>query len=347
MQPCAVCGSVSINAAGYCTQCGTFRGVPPQGGPAGYPPQPPPYSEPPAYGEQPPYGEPPPYGAPGSPAGYQPPVSGGPGYGQPVSGGSGYGQPVSGGSGYGQPVSGGPGYPTSGAPGSGPPGGYPNSAPGYAQPTSGGGYPASYPPPPGTGGGGRGRPFVLPLVALSVTLVILVVAIVIVVLVRNQSTDPSADPSASPDTNSSEEASDVDSCVVGRWRVTSHREDVAIPDVGKVTFTGGEDAEIELNSDGSGSTDYHDGTSFEGEANGRTIRLEISGTIDYEFTARDGTVSYKNVESDATAKIFFDGEQVGSEEPFEGSDDPSKYECSSEELVQKTFLYETRFAKVS
>lgn len=336
MQPCAVCGSVTINAAGYCTQCGTFRGVP-QGGPAGYPPQ-----QPPPYGEQPAYGEPPPYGAPGSPAGYQPPVSGGPGYGQPISGGPGYG-----------PVSGGPGYPTSGAPGSGPPGsgppgGYPNSAPGYAQPTSGGGYPASYPPPPGTGGGGRGKPFVVPLVALSVTLVILVVAIVIVVLVNSQSGDPSADPSPSPgDTNTSAAASDVDSCVVGRWRVTSHREDVAIPDVGKVTFTGGEDAEIELNADGSGSTDYHDGTAFEGDANGRTIKLEISGTVNYEFTARDGTVSYTKVESDAKAKIFIDGEQYGSEEPFEGSDDPSKYECSGDELIQKTFLYETRFAKVS
>jgi len=326
---------VTINAAGYCTQCGTFRGVPPQGvppqgGPAGYPPQQPPYGAPGSPSGYPPP-EPPPYGAPGSPAGYQPPVSGGSGYGQPVSGGAGY------------PSSGPPdGYPNSGVPG-----GYPTSGtPGYAQPTSGGGYPTSYPPPPGSGG--RGKPFVIPLVALSVTLVILVVAIVVVVIVRSSGTDTPTDPSASPsDTSASQEASDVDPCVVGRWRVTSHREDVAIPDVGKVTFTGGEDAEIELNADGSGSTDYRDGTAFEGTAEGRTIKLEISGTVDYEFTARDGTVSFKNVQSDATAKIFIDGEQYGSEQPFEGSDDPSKYECSGDELVQKTFLYETKFTKVS
>ncbi|WFE22834.1 hypothetical protein O7621_05715 [Solwaraspora sp. WMMD937] len=43
MQPCAVCGGVSVNQAGYCLQCGTFRGVPSsQAGYPGHPPQQPP-----------------------------------------------------------------------------------------------------------------------------------------------------------------------------------------------------------------------------------------------------------------------------------------------------------------
>src|ERR687890_652244 len=34
-------------------------------------------------------------------------------------------------------------------------------------------------------------------------------------------------------------AGDVDPCLVGRWRVTSHRETVGLNGVGNVTFTGG------------------------------------------------------------------------------------------------------------
>lgn len=38
MQPCTVCGGGSVNQAGYCLHCGTFRGLPPA--PHSYPPQP-------------------------------------------------------------------------------------------------------------------------------------------------------------------------------------------------------------------------------------------------------------------------------------------------------------------
>jgi hypothetical protein len=302
MQPCAVCGAVTLNAAGYCTQCGTFRGVPQQG----------------AYGS--------------APQQY-------PGGGQPT-----YQSPVSA-PGYGQPTTGGGGYPTSG-----PPGGYPTSGgPGYT-PTSGG-YPSAYPPPPGAGGGGGRKPFVVPLVALSVTLVVLVVAIVIVVLVRN-SGDSGGGGTANPTTpapgvTTEAPAGNVDPCVVGLWRVDSHEEVVPLENVGKATFTGGEGAELELKADGSGAYNYGDLTTYEATIQGKTIRLEVTGTLNFEFTARDDTFSYKNFDSDATARVLRDGQQVGSEDTFEGDDDPAKYECSGDSLVQNTNVYETRLSKIS
>jgi hypothetical protein len=54
MQPCAVCGGVGIDAAGYCTQCRTFRGVPvqPPAPPQAYPGYQQPTGMPPAYPQQ-------------------------------------------------------------------------------------------------------------------------------------------------------------------------------------------------------------------------------------------------------------------------------------------------------
>jgi hypothetical protein len=77
MQPCEVCGGMGVDAAGYCTQCRTYRGVPPTSG-APYPPQ-----------QQSPYGQNP---HPVSGGGYAPtsgapyPYAGAPGAGYPQSG---------------------------------------------------------------------------------------------------------------------------------------------------------------------------------------------------------------------------------------------------------------------
>ncbi|HEY0697642.1 MAG TPA: hypothetical protein VGD43_07510, partial [Micromonospora sp.] len=62
MQPCSVCGSVNINAAGYCAQCGTYRGVPGQPPPGPAPGQQAGY---PGYPQQPAPGYPPAGGTPG------------------------------------------------------------------------------------------------------------------------------------------------------------------------------------------------------------------------------------------------------------------------------------------
>jgi hypothetical protein len=214
----------------------------------------------------------------------------------------------------------------------------------YQQPVGGPGHQPTN--APGYLAGGA-RPFVVPLVALSATLVVLVIAIVIVVIVRSggQTGTPVADRSTPAAGPTAEPANpDVDPCVVGRWRVTSHREDVAMEDVGEVTFTGGRGALVDLAADGAGRTTYS-ATSFTGTAGGQEIRLEFNGTLEFDFTARDGTVSFKNMQADGTAKGYVDGEEVVSD-PLSGSDDPAKYTCSGSTMTQSTATYETAYARV-
>jgi len=177
-------------------------------------------------------------------------------------------------------------------------------------------------------------------------------AIVVVVLVRGSDDDPGV-AGASPSVGVSRDASpspsadpDIDPCVVGRWRVSSHVEDVPMDGVGKVKFSGGENATVNLTGDGRGWVDYGSGTVYEGRAQGHTYRLQITGRISYDFTARDGTVSFENVTSTGRVRIYVDGEQVGSESSFDGSDDPTKYECSGDTLVQTTALMEIRLRKL-
>jgi hypothetical protein len=323
MQPCTVCGGVTVNATGHCIHCGTFRGDP-AGQYAG--------------GQYP--------GGPPTVPGYGPPT-GGPVYGQPPA--TGYPPagpyPVGGGPQPGAyPVGGGPqpgAYPVSG----GPPGVHPGSGgPAYAPPTSGGGYPMTYPSPPG--GGNRARPFVVPLVALSVTLVVLVVAIVIVVVVRS---DEAPRPGAGPTTPGTGPTAtinpEVDPCVVGRWSVTQHRETVVIEDVGRVTFTGGRNSSMDLQSDGSGVMIYPEGNAYQGTGGGRQIKLEIEGDVDFRFAARNGTFSLRDIEADAKARAFVDGSQVGTDEPFVPTDDPANYSCIDDTLTVRTAAYTTDFAK--
>jgi hypothetical protein len=292
MQPCAVCGGVQVNAAGYCTQCGTFRGIPQQ------PPPPPAYPQapPPAY----------------------------PGYPQP-------GSP--------------PAYPTSV-----PPAGYPTSVPpAFAQQTSGGGYPG-YPPQPPR----RGRSYLIPLVALGCTLLVLVVAIVIVVAARGGGEDPIAGPTIAAPTSagpvesaSVAPGSDIDECVIGTWRVTSHRETVLIQGQGNVTFTGGEGATLRLKRDGTGETDYGSGTEYRGEINGETARLEISGRLIYTYRTVNGRVNVTDVESTADARFSVGSEEYDIPEPLDTKDDSASYTCSTDQLTQNTALLATEYERVS
>jgi len=289
MQPCAVCGGVQVNAAGYCTQCGTFRGVPQQ--------------PPPTYPQAP-------------PPGY-------PGYPQP-------GSP--------------PAYPTSV-----PPAGYPTSVPpAFAQQTSGGGYPG-YPPqqPPQ-----RGRSYLVPLVALASTLVVLVVAIVVVVAASGGD-DPVAGPTGGPTTAaptgsaSAAPGADLDKCVVGTWRVTSHKETVPVEGQGSVTFTGGEGATLRLNSDGTGQTDYGSSTEYQGELNGETVRLEVSGRLTYDFSTLNGRINVTNMESTAKGTFTIGTEEYDVPNVFDTKDDSASYTCSSGVLTQNTGLLATEFERVS
>jgi hypothetical protein len=273
MQPCTVCGAVTVSATGHCTQCGTYRGFP-----AVDPANAPTYGQPPTAAMYPSAGG----GYPGGPA-------------------------------------------------------YPPQAGAFA------GYPAPPPGPPAGPPADRARPFVVPLVALSITLVVLVVAIIVVVVVRDDETPVTA-PSTPPSTPSPTGNPDVDPCVVGRWVVSQHREVVAIDNVGRVTFTGGRDSSLDLAADGSGVMSYPTGTSYEGTANGKSIKLEIAGDVEFEYVARDGTMSLRNLQADATAKAYVDGALVGTD-LFDPDDDPANYSCRDDSLTLETTLYTTDYAK--
>jgi hypothetical protein len=212
-----------------------------------------------------------------------------------------------------------------------PPGGYPP-----------GGYPTGYPPPPG---GNRAKPFVLPLIALSVTLVVLVVAIVIVVVVRDgDPTVPGASPTPGGGPATATGNPDVDPCVVGRWVVTQHREVVAIDNVGRVTFNGGRGGTVDLTADGTGVFTYPAGTAYEGTGNGKAIRLEIEGEALFDYAARNGTMSLRNIRADGTARALVDGDEVA-EEPLTLTDDPANYSCLDDTMTIRTAAYTTEYDK--
>jgi hypothetical protein len=315
MQPCAVCGSVAINTAGYCAQCGTYRGVPGYQQQAGGQPG---YGQSPGYAQQP-------------PAGY--PSSGGPGY--PSSGAAGY--PSSGAAGY--SASGPAGYPGAGAPGYAPGAGYPGSP----------GYPTAFQAPE------RRRSLLMPLVALGSTLAVLVTAIVVVVVVRgggdddaNPVTGPTTGSTSGPSTEPTPTAADgVDDCLVGEWQVTSHSEEVQNADLGKLRFTGGEGAGLTLNADGTGRSDYGSGTEFESVWEGKPIVLEIRGSYTYRYRTDDGQVDVSNLDSDAEARVLIDDDQVGQWVDFKPSANTASYTCTSTSMTQKALLYTTNFRRVS
>ncbi|WP_173157781.1 hypothetical protein [Phytohabitans suffuscus] len=220
--------------------------------------------------------------------------------------------------------------------------------PAYPQQTSGGGY-AGYPQPPQ-----RGRSFLIPLVALGVTLLVLVVAIVIVVTAGGGGDEPVAGPTTSAQTGagptqsaSATPGSDIDQCVIGTWRVTSHRETVLVQGQGNVTFTGGEGATLRLNADGTGETDYGRGTEYRGQLNGETAVLEISGGLTYRYRTVNGRVSVTDTKSTAKAKFIVGGEEYDVPQPFDTEDDSASYTCSTGLLTQNTALLTTEYERVS
>jgi hypothetical protein len=182
----------------------------------------------------------------------------------------------------------------------------------------------------------------MPLVALSVTLVVLVVAIVIVVIVRDGGEDPVAGPTPTAATPTGNP--DVDPCVVGSWVVTQHREVVPIDNVGRVTFNGGEDATVDLAADGTGVVTYPQGTAYEGTGNGKAIRLEVQGRATFDFAARNGTMSMRNIEADGTARALVDGAEVA-ETPLDLTDDPANYSCLDDTMTFRTAAYTTEYKK--
>ncbi len=260
MQPCPVCGSLGVDASGYCVQCRTYRGVP--GGPT------------------------------------QP--------GTPISG-----PPISG-----PPISGPPGHP----------------APGY-------------PPAPPQ----RNRsPLLVPLIALSSILVVLVAAIVVVAVVRaSGKTDAgggTGQPTGAP--SATKAAALVDECVVGTWRMSHYEEDVPVAGFGTAKFTG-EGAEVRLKDDGTGVTDYKDGTTFTATLGGVVYKLVVTGTVSFGYRTNNGAVSFTGVTAsgDETLTRTDTGQQVS--QKLTGNSDPASYTCSGDSLTEFTNQYRAEMRRVS
>jgi hypothetical protein len=320
MQPCEVCGGMGVDAAGYCTQCRTYRGVPQQ-----YPQGQQPYGGAPASGA--PYGG----GAPGSGAPYGAPASGQP-YQAPASG-----QPYGG-----APASDGGYLPTSGAP-------YPyatsGAGAGYQQQQPG--YPAQYPqyaPPaaPAPAPPGKSRGFTVPLIALSATLVVIVVAIVVVAIVRSGSKKPVAEPSTQPSASAL-----VDECVVGTWNITSDEEDVVMDQVGKVRFTG-KGGEAKLKADGTGTIDYDKNgpAKFTATYKDQPIELTVTGTVTFDYRTNNGAVSYSNMKAHGNLAMTVGG-VASTSLPLEVDDTPAKYTCSGDSLELDATLQTVKYTRTS
>ncbi len=320
MGPCAVCGGGTIDAAGNCTQCGNYRGTGEvtSAPPANYPP--------PGYPQQPQ----PPYPAPTSGSGYDPypnpHTSGAPSY--PTSG-------------AGYPTSGGAGYPTSGAgyPSSPPPQQPYQAAPQYqAQPQA---YPPVYTPPPPQNKGRRG----LNILIAALVSVVLVLLCCIGFAVWGNSQDEKDPKAGGTPTPSVSVNPDIDACTVGTWNVSTHTEDLEVPNVGTIKLSGGKGAKFTLAPDGTAVFDYGTGTEYTGTLSGQNVRLRIKGPVTYDFTARDGRIKLTGVDTEATFVIYINGEETASEQEFLAADDSASYTCANDRLTQTGAAYTIEYTR--
>ncbi len=274
MQPCQVCGGMAVDAAGYCTQCGTFRGAPQPGGYPGQPGYP---------GGQPGY-PPQPAGYGGQPGGYADPTYGAPYPGAPVSA-----QPASGPTYQYQqpaptsqyqpgPVSSPPGYmgQMSAPPMSGPPG-YPA-------------YPVSAPPPPK-------KSMMVPFLVGGIAVVLLIASIIVVLVVKSGKggggvADPTHGPS-STGTPTPTRSSVIDSCLVGKWQVTSEQLTVDFGSTyGEVDLTLVDKYTIVFNADGTATENYGTQVEFDATTSGHSFSWLQSGTLDYDLRTSGGKMTF-------------------------------------------------------
>jgi hypothetical protein len=237
------------------------------------------------------------------------------------------------------PPASGPGYAPSNFPASAPPGGYdPSSAPPYQQPAypqqpapprqgyPQPGYPQQQPgyaPAPGypqqpMGFQGappqRTRSFAGPLIALTGVAALLVVGIIVVVVIR-----------ASSGGGGGSEASSLDKCLVGTWKVTSSTQQV-VDKTGAFDLTG------------SGEVDYGSGSRISGTFNGATIELRVSGSYTYKYATVNGTVTSTDIQVNGTVAYYVNGTQTTSE-PLSIDNQPSTYTCSGDRVTQSSSLY--------
>lgn len=121
-----------------------------------------------------------------------------------------------------------------------------------------------------------------------------------------------------------------DGCVVGHWQLVEHSEQFEA--VGGSFSLAGEGPLVEYRDDGTGTTDYRDGTAFEIEVGlGEAFPAEVTGRVDYRYEAADGTMRYYDMESEAELALELFGSPYRDEFSYSGA--PFRYECEGDVLI--------------
>ncbi len=128
---------------------------------------------------------------------------------------------------------------------------------------------------------------------------------------------------------------DIDACTVGTWNVSTHTEDLEVPNVGTIKLSGGKGATFTLAQDGTAIFDYGDGTEYTGTLSGQNVRLRIQGEVTYDYTSRNSRLALTGVDTEATFVIFVNGEETAEEQEFLATSDTADYTCSSTRLTQE------------
>ncbi|MDG4790918.1 hypothetical protein O7626_34260 [Micromonospora sp. WMMD1102] len=199
------------------------------------------------------------------------------------------------------------------------------------------------------------RSFLVPMVALASTLLALVVATVLVLVLRQAgASDPTgAGSTGSTGTDGTSPAASRPGgdgpvpadCLSGRWRVVSHREDVDVPGVGRLSFTGGTGSTLSLSADGVGIADYGTGTAFASSYGGREVVLELRGRVDYRYALVGDRIELRDVRSAAEVRLRVGAGTPGPWRPYTASTAPSDYVCAGDSLDQRSLVSTTSYER--
>jgi hypothetical protein len=201
-------------------------------------------------------------------------------------------------------------------------------------------------------GGPGSRSFLVPMVALASTLVGLVVAIVVVLVLRNGPHGGPHGPGALPSAGSGPSTATVAAgpgggpdCLVGTWRVTSHTEQVDVPGVGRLSFSGGAGSGLSLSAGGTGIADYGTGTVYRSGYAGQDVVLELRGTVSYRYVLAGDRIELRDVRSDADVRLRVGDGTPGPWQDFTASTEPSSYACAGNSLTQKSLIFATSYVR--
>ncbi|MEO3746290.1 hypothetical protein [Plantactinospora sp. B5E13] len=210
-----------------------------------------------------------------------------------------------------------------------------------------------------------GRSYLVPIVALGSTLVALVVAIGVVLVLRGDATSshdgfpaPDGSPTSGPAAGDRTSAGDTSStgpptgpaaegaeCLVGTWRVTEHREQVDVPDVGRLSFTGGAGTRLSLSAGGTAITDYGTGTSYRAGYAGQDVILELRGRVNFRYAATGDRFELLDLRSDAEFRLSVGDRPASGWQPFTASTAPSGYTCVGDSLTQRSLVATTLYTR--